>query len=226
MGGVDSKGLGPWGGRLAAGCMGDSVFGKILYPLSVTQATSASLLNRCWEVQTGIVPGLLLSNTDRHCAWSPWRRLSSLCCSHSPIRLQPFSLTQCCTVSWTGSNSVTRCLALLFLQPWRPCPTHLDIHSSSPLAWTPPGLCSLQKPSRHIHSTQDFLSLLPALLGSPSGVSDLSPCSSWEVGIIPLWIYRDHLLSFIHNNLVLIFVCVCVCMVHSRRPTNSLIRNI
>ena len=147
MGGVDSKGLGPWGGRLAAGCMGDSVFGKILYPLSVTQATSASLLNRCWEVQTGIVPGLLLSNTDRHCAWSPWRRLSSLCCSHSPIRLQPFSLTQCCTVSWAGSNSVTRCLGSLSLQSWRPRPTYLDIHSSSRLAWMAPGLCSLQRPS-------------------------------------------------------------------------------
>lgn len=147
MGGVDSKGLGPRGGRLAAGCMGDSVFGKIFYPLPAAQATSDSLLNRCWEIQTSIVPGLLLRNTNRHCAWSPWMRLSSLCCSHSLIRLHPFSLTKCCTVSWTGSNSVTRCLGSLFLQPWRPCPTHLDIHSSSPLAWTPPGLCSLQRPS-------------------------------------------------------------------------------
>ena len=214
MDGVDSKGLGPWGGRLAAGCMGDLVFGKIFYPLSVAQATSDCLLNRCWEIQTGIVPGLL--------AWG-----------------FPFSVVYIPSLDYTPSPSTSAALfseqavilwlsvlARFFSSLEGPAPPTLT--STRVPVWPGRYLVSAasKRPLRRIHRTQDFLSLLPALLGSLSGVSDLSLCSSWEVGIIPLWIYRDHLLIFIHNNLVLIFVCVRVCMGHSWRPTNSLKQSI
>ena len=187
---------------------------QLLCWTAVEKYKPASCLVCCWVIQTGIVPGLLGGGFPLSVVHIP-----PLDYSPSPSPSAALSLEQA-AILWLGV------LARFPSSLEGPAPPTLT--STQVPVWPGWHLVSAASkgPLRRIHRTQDFLSLLPALLGSPSGVSDLSPCSSWEVGIIPLWIYRDHLLSFIHNNLVLIFVCVRLCMVHSRRPMNFLIRSI
>lgn len=155
-----------------------------------------SLLSCCGEIQTGIVCD------------APWRRVSFLPCLQSHQITSPYPEMLCCLLNRRYFCDAVSCL-VLFLSALKALPTWHWHASIQCLVW-----CHLVPDASASPPCHKTSSLFANLAWFPLRVrgSDLclSRCLSLEVGIVPLWMYRDHLFIFVMYNAFYSFLFVCM----------------